>query len=92
MGYPYDKTYLQQIQEKPSECQKIKNAYYAYINKLCEESPEYSDIIDIDIKTLFKILGEAFQYNSDVVGSITDAYHFMWDVLDALLKTEYSSD
>lgn len=46
----------------------------------------------MDINTLFKILGEAFQYNSDVVGCIADPYHFMWDVLDALLKTEYSSD
>ena len=34
------------------------------------------------------MLGEAFELASYTVGGIMDAYHFLWDVVDALLTSD----
>lgn len=84
MGYPYGKTYLEQIRENKKECELIEGAYYILINKLAEE--KYGgDIDSLTLPERFAALGEAFKYASNVLDGITDDYHFMWDVLDALL-------
>lgn len=85
MGYPYDKTYLEQIQENKKECQAIINGYYLLRRKFINEHEEYSDDIDLDLKENFALLGEAFELASHTLDGITDKYHFMWDVLEKLL-------
>ena len=85
MGYPYGKTYLEQIQDLPKECEEIRNAFYVLRSKYVKDHPKYEESIDLSIKENFMILGEAFELTSSVIGSICDDYHFMWDVIDALL-------
>jgi hypothetical protein len=85
MGYPYDKTYLEEIQAKPKECERIRDAFYTLRLKFVRDNEGYSDIIDLSIKENFALLGEAFELASDTVGNISDEYHFMWDVLDELI-------
>lgn len=84
MGYPYGDTYLETIQKHPKECEQIKTAYYAYVQKFINEHG-LTDAVDLTIKQQFEILGEAFEYYSDTLSGITDGYHFMWDVLGKLL-------
>lgn len=85
MGYPYDKTYLEQIQERPKECELIREAFYILRLKYLRDRGQNIDTDELSIKENFALLGEAFELASDVVDGITDAHHFMWDVLDALL-------
>lgn len=92
MGYPYDKTYLEQIQDRPRECKEIRDAFYVLRNKFVKDNPEYKDPIELDIKENFAILGEAFELASDTVGGITDPYHFLWDILDELVPERFDSD
>lgn len=89
MGYPYGKTYLEQIQEKPEECKEIRNAFWVLRQKYVKDHPKYSDGIELSLQENFSILGEAFELASDTVGSIQDPHHFMWDVLDELLGGEW---
>lgn len=85
MGYPWDKTYLEQIQENEKECKKIRGAFYVLRNKYVADSDKCQEAIELGIKENFAILGEAFELASDTVDGIPDAYHFLWDILDALL-------
>ena len=87
MGYPYGKTYLEQIQERPQECKEIEHAFYVLRLKYAKDH-KYTDTIDLGLKENFQVLGEAFELASDTVGEIADVYHFMWDVIDALLNPE----
>lgn len=84
MGYPYDKSYLEQIKENKKECEKIINAFYVLRKKYVEEN-NLSDSIDLSIKENFMVLGEAFELASNTLENINDGYHFMWDVLLELL-------
>lgn len=89
MGYPYDKTYLERIQESDYERQAIRNAYWVLRKKFVEDNK--LDGVSLDLKQEFALLGEAFQLESDTL-AVPDVYHFMWDVLDALLEKESDSD
>lgn len=84
MGYPYDKTYLEQIQSSKKECKEIENAFYVLRQKYVRDHG-YSDSIDLTIKENFEVLGEAFELASATVGDIVDGYHFMWDIIEELL-------
>ena len=84
MSYPYDKTYLEKIQERPEECDDIRKAYYVLRQKYAHDH-NLGNSIDMTIKESFEVLGEAFELASITVDGITDEYHFMWDVIDALL-------
>lgn len=84
MGYPHDKTYLEQIQASEQECRDITHAYYVLQNKYLKDHNEHDDI-SLPISTRFQILGEAFEVASYVVDGISDPHHFMWDILEALL-------
>ena len=83
MGYPYDKTYLEQIQENEKECEHIRDAYYVLAHKYAKDHND--DPTELTIIDSFKLLGEAFELESDVLEGRIDGYHFMWDILDALL-------
>ena len=83
MGYPYDKTYLEQIQASKNECEDIRKAYYVLAHKYAKDNN--MDPIELDITESFKLLGEAFELESNVLDGCSDGYHFMWDILDALL-------
>lgn len=82
MGYPYDKTYLEEIQVK-NEGDDIRTAFRILTNQYCEE--HQTDSIAMEVDEYFAVLGKAFKYASDTLDGISDTYHFMWDVLDALL-------
>lgn len=84
MSYPYDKTYLEKIQADPQEMNMIRNAYFLLLDKYCKDNQ--CDYIELNLEQSFKILGEAFELASINVKDIPDAYHFMWDILDALLS------
>lgn len=86
MGYPYDKTYLQQIKEDKQQCADIKKAYYVLLHKYLKE--HHVDDIDLNLREFFAILAEAFELESETVSNITDVYHFMWDILDELLGVD----
>lgn len=83
MGYPYDKTYLEQIQESKQECKEIATAFYVLRRKYMREHGK--DDIELSLQEQFSLLGEAFDIYSSTVSDITDQYHFMWDVIEALL-------
>lgn len=83
MGYPYGKTYLEKIQENPKEMEKIRNAYYLLLKQRAKLQGLDTD--ELDIKESFEVLGEAFDLASDTIDGFIDDYHFMWDVLNALL-------
>lgn len=83
MGYPFEKRYIEQIKENPKECERIGVAYQTLKQKYLEEHGE--DMVSLPLSKDFEILGEAFQYASNILDGITDQYHFMGDVLDLLL-------
>lgn len=85
MSYPYDKTYLEQIQESKSECKEIEQAFKVLRHKFVKDSPDYTDSIELPISEQFRLLGEAFELASYTLDGVSDDYHFMWDVVDALL-------
>lgn len=82
MGYPYDKTYLEKIQEN-NECNDIRTAFHILTSQYCEE--HQTDTVAMGVDEYFAVLGKAFKYASDTLEGVSDTYHFMWDVLDALL-------
>ena len=83
MGYPFDKTYLEQIQNSKYERDHIREAFWVLRKKYLNDHPDKSDV-GLTLPEEFAILGEAFDLESGVL-DIPDQYHFMWDVLDALL-------
>ena len=83
MGYPYDKTYLEQIQASKHEKEAIRNAFYVLRNKYIADHSDVDDI-SLSLKEEFTLLGEAFELES-ITLDVPDVYHFMWDVLDELL-------
>ena len=85
MGYPYGKTYLAEIQARSKECADVRTVFYALRAKYVKEHDAYEDDTELSIKENFALLGEAFEYGSEVAGLIDDPHHFMWDVLDALV-------
>ena len=90
MGYPYGKTYLEQIKEGKSECEAIYNAYYVLAHKYAKDHQK--DPTELTLKESFGILGEAFELASDILDGCTDEYHFMWDVLDELLTPKVEKE
>lgn len=86
MGYPYGKTYLEQIQESERECKDIRTAFWILRNKYIKDHRHGE--LDLELEQEFELLGEAFRLCSDVVGDITDTQHFMWDILDGLLPED----
>lgn len=91
MSYPYGDTYLEQIQKRPEECKHIREAYYVLLNKYMREH-KVPDDIDLTMAQRLELLGEAFDYESWTIKDITDSYHFMWDILDALLTPRGGQD
>lgn len=91
MGYPYGERYLEQIQGSKTECERIKNAFYALRERYLEEHG-YSDHIELTVPEQFEILGEAFAYGSNVISDISDEYHFIDDVVLALLTPKEKPD
>lgn len=91
MGYPYDKTYLEQIQDSKDECEDIKRAFHVLRLKYMKEH-KINDVIALGIKENFEILGEAFELASQSLDGIIDLHHFMWDVEDALLTPKEEHD
>lgn len=87
VSYPYDKTYLEKIQENKTECENIENAYHVLLRKFLSETRR-DDVTDLSIREQFALLGEAFEYASSTLDGITDGYHFMWDVIEALLTSD----
>lgn len=90
MGYPYGDTYLEQIQKNKKECEDIRKAYYILVRKYAKE--KHIDPIELTLTESFSLLGEAFELESVVLDGVADIYHFMWDVLDELLRTESGND
>lgn len=88
MGYPYGKTYLEQIQENNHEMTTVRNAFWTLRKKYIAE---HSDVDDISLKEEFALLGEAFELGSNTL-DVPDVYHFMWDVLDELLPESKSNE
>lgn len=86
MSYPYEKTYLEQIQEDKKEMSDIQTAYWVLKRKYAKKKG--IDTIELSLKENFAILGEAFELASEIVGDIHDSYHFMWDIMDALFPEE----
>lgn len=85
MSHPYDKTYLEQIQESKSECNEIEQAFKVLRQKFVKDSPDYTNSTELPISEQFRLLGEAFELASWTLDGIADEYHFMWDVVEALL-------
>jgi len=90
MGYPYGKTYLEQIQEDKDECMRIQRAYYLLLKKHCKDNRR--DDIELTLKQMLALLAEAFELESTTLDGITDEYHFMWDIVDALLTPKKEED
>lgn len=84
MGYPYGKTYLQQIIDR-GEHKKVLDVYHALTSKYIKEH-DMNDAIDLSITEMFTLLGEAFEYGAYTLDGITDEYHFLSDVLWELLE------
>jgi hypothetical protein len=90
MGYPYGDTYLEQIQKHKQECEDIRKAYYILASKYAKE--KHIDPIELTLTESFSLLGEAFELESVVLDGVADIYHFIWDVLDALLTPKEEND
>ena len=88
MGYPFDKRYIDKIRENRYECEAISNAFKVLQRKYINDTPGYTDPVDLSLRESFMLLGEAFELASDTLDGITDVYHFMWDVGDELLTSD----
>lgn len=91
MGYPYDKTYLEQILENIEECEDIRRVFYALRRKYIKDNLEGGDEFSLSIQENFRLLGEAFELESWTLDGISDKYHFIGDVLEALLGSEWEN-
>ena len=84
MSYPYGEyTYLKEIQHNPNECEQIEQAFYTLRSKYARD--HLMDEIEVPLGEQFKLLAEAFEIKSYVLDSVTDEYHFMDDIIEALL-------
>lgn len=90
MSYPHDGvTYLEKIQQDEDMCFGIENAYYTLLRKWCRD--HHADDISLSLEDRFCLLAEAITLCDEGGAFINDDYsHFMKDVLDCLLKREYS--
>jgi len=82
MGYPYGKTYLEQIQDSKNMREDVHNAYLVLLHQFCKE--QGIEDIEVTLKEQFGILAEAFEYGG-VSGCVDDTTHFMQDVIHELL-------
>lgn len=87
MGYPYGDTYLEQIQKSEYDCKHVREAFWVLVQKY-KRTHNHPSGEDLTLTQYFEVLGEAFEHESAVLESCTDPHHFLWDVLDALLKEE----
>lgn len=87
MSYPYDETYLEQIQKNKKECEDIRKAYYVLLDKYCHDNLCHD--IELTLPQMFSILAEAFEIRSSTLSGVNDLYHLMGDVIDELLGEEY---
>lgn len=81
MGYPYDKRYLQLIQENDKECELIENAYRVLLNKYVKEHQDD----DPSLSTRMSILGEAMEYASTTLDVVGSDNRVMQDIILCLL-------
>lgn len=89
MSYPFDGvTYLEKMQNNPDFLSEVNAAYYILISKKCQD--EHRDVIELSLEEQFSVLGEAFKLCGNDIYINDDYSHFMRDVLDCLLKREYS--
>ena len=90
MSYPSDGiTYLEKIQKDKAMCREIEDAYYTLLRKWCRD--HNTDEISLNLEDRFCLLAEAITLCDEDGAYINDDYsHFMRDVLDCLLKREYS--
>lgn len=90
MSYPSDGvTYLEKIQANKNAATRVEDAYYVLLDKKLRD--ENRQDIDLSLEEMFSLLGEAFVLADSYEALINDDYlHFMRDVLDCLLKREYS--
>lgn len=88
MGYPFDKRYIDKIRESKRECEDITHAFNVLRQKYVNDTPGYTDIIDLSLKEQFALLGEAFELASSTLDGITDEWHFLWDVVEELLTSD----
>lgn len=90
MSYPSDGvTYLEKIQKDKAMRREIEDAYYTLLRKWCRD--HNTDEISLNLEDRFRLLAEAITLCDESGAYINDDYsHFMRDVLDCLLKREYS--
>ena len=90
MSYPSDGvTYLEKIQSNKTACSEIEDAYYTLLRKWCRD--HHTDEVSLSLEDRFLLLAEAITLCDEDGAYINDDYsHFMRDVLDCLLKREYS--
>lgn len=81
MSYPYDKRYLQIIQENSNECELIESAYYVLLNKYMKEHQDDEP----SLPTRMSILGEAMEYASTTLDAIGSDSRVMQDIVLCLL-------
>ena len=56
MGYPYDKSYLEQIKENKKECEKIINAFYVLRKNMLKKIILVIQLIFPSRKTLWYLV------------------------------------
>ena len=90
MSYPSDGvTYLEKIQKDKAVCSEIEDAYYTLLRKWCRD--HHTDEVSLSLEDRFLLLAEAIALCDEDGAYIDGDYsHFMRDVLDCLLKREYS--
>ena len=90
MSYPFDGvTYLEKIQSDKDMLVKVEDAYYVLRAKKLRD--ENRQDIELSLEEQFSLLAEAFCLSDECGTFLNDDYiHFMRDVLDCLLKREYS--
>lgn len=81
MGYPYDKRYLQIIQENSRECELIENAYHVLLSKYAREHQDEEPSLPIRMS----ILGEAMEYASTTLDVVGSDGRVMQDIIFCLL-------
>lgn len=84
MGYPYDKRYLQSIQENSHECELIENAYHVLLSKYTREYQDEEPNLPIKMS----ILGEAMEYASTTLDVVGSDGRIMQDIILCLLHHE----
>lgn len=83
MGYPYGKTYLERIQANPRQMDDIRVAYATI--RAVQMQQTNRTLEELTIPEQFAMLGMAFELISDDLQGIADPWHFIQDVIEALL-------